>query len=246
MDVQNGSKHSGVVVQLYGQNGTFAQKFQITADEDGGFTVASIVSGLLVSVSESGSVTQQAKDTAYVQRWSIVATGDGHFAFVAYDGAHTLGASGVANQGTPLAALTGSSRLASTWNMVLVPLIEDGMYVVAASSNQGCVLDIAAASLRWGGNAQVYGANGTNAQKFYIRNLGGEQYSITNIWSALALDVANGAASVGSNIQQYGWNGTNAQKWQAVWDGVSGVVFKSMLGNFALGVSGVSSGQMRV
>lgn len=70
-------------------------------------------------------------------------------------------------------------------------------------------------SSNFAANVQAWESNGTNAQKFFIQQIGDNLYSITNAWSALALDVAGGSAQAGTNVQQYGWNDTNAQKWIA-------------------------------
>lgn len=94
-------------------------------------------------------------------------------------------------------------------------LLESGLYTLATAENTQYVLDVSGASLSYGGNVQAWESNGTNAQKFFIQQIGDNLYSITNAWSALALDVAGGSAQAGTNVQQYGWNDTNAQKWIA-------------------------------
>ncbi len=69
-------------------------------------------------------------------------------------------------------------------------LLESGLYTLATAENTQYVLDVSGASLSYGGNVQAWESNGTNAQKFFIQQIGDNLYSITNAWSALALDVA--------------------------------------------------------
>ena len=240
MDIPGASKDAGVGTQLYDQNRTFAQKYMVESDGEGSYRIRNIASGLYISVDAHGVVSQQDEDSSFIQLWTISATKTGHFALspVGYSG--FLGAA-KPSSGIALSLLE-SCGLASTWNFVKAALIESGMYTIALAADNRYVLDVSGASLSYGGNVQAWESNGTNAQKFLIRLIGDNLYSITNAWSALALDVDGGQASAGTNVQQYGWNDTNAQKWIAKWDGHGGVVFKSAVGNCALSAVGAYSG----
>lgn len=241
-DVKDGSKRAGGVLQLYSPNYTFAQKYRIVVREDGYCTIRSIGSGLYVAASKSGALSQQkAGDASLDYLWTITPTKNGHFALTSVEKGIRFGVSGKASQGTVLTK--GSSSLASSWNMLNVALVQDGLYTLASLKNANLVFDIADASLKTGANVRLWQTNGTNAQKFYIRHIGNDQYTIQSAWSALSLDVKNGDARSGSNVWQYAYNGSKAQKWRIVWDGAGGFVFKSALGSFSLGTaSNVSNG----
>ena len=213
MDIPGASKDAGVGAQLYNQNRTFAQKYMVEFDANGSCYIRNIASGLYMSVDENGAVTQQEKSSSYVQLWTMTATNDGHFVIAP---AGREGRLGAANSSSG-AKLSVAERLglASTWNFVKAALLESGLYTLATAENTQYVLDVSGASLSYGGNVQAWESNGTNAQKFFIQQIGDNLYSITNAWSALALDVAGGSAQAGTNVQQYGWNDTNAQKWIA-------------------------------
>ena len=236
-DVANGSTANGAKLQLYDANYTFAQKFQIVVDKSGFYTVRMIGSGLYLTVSKSGTVSQQETgDSSKDYFWSLTPTATGHFSLSSSKLGLSLGLSGNAASGKALQGVS-SKQTTSTWNMLPVQLISDGYYTVASLNNAGLVLDVSGASLKYGANVRLWSQNGTNAQKFYISHVGSGQYAVSNAWSSLRLDVKNGVAAVGSNIQQYGSNGTKSQKWKIDWDEAGGFVFKSTLGSFSMGSS---------
>lgn len=239
MDVPGASKDAGASIQLYEQNKTFAQKYQVESDGAGAFYIRNLASGLYISANADGLVSQQNMGGSYVQSWIITPTEDGHFALSLVGGSGYLGVAKSA-AGSVLSLTTGG--LASSWNFVKAALLESGLYTIASAVDARYVLDVSGASLANCGNVQLWESNGTNAQKFYVQRIDGDIYSITNAWSALAVDVSGAAAQSGTNIQQYASNGTNAQKWIATWDGRGGIVFKSALGDYALATSGAYSG----
>lgn len=98
------------------------------------------------------------------------------------------------------------------------------------------VLDVAGGSYNSGAKVQLYVANGTNAQKWYVRSLGNGAYSLTAFVSGKALDVPSANASNGATVQQWDWNGSGAQKWLLRLADDGGIAIYSMLadGSFAL------------
>ena len=238
-DIRNASRKSGETVQLFGDNSTMAQKFNVASNGDGTFTIRTIDTGKYLSMASNGNVVQQDANKAYVQKWRIVATSNGHFSIIAFGTNSKLGAASV-KQGSGLVAKPNASG--ASWNFVWTPYLANGLYTISANSNKGLVLDVSNASLSNGANVQLFSSNGTNAQKFYVKHLGGNVYSIRNAWSGAALDVANGNAYAKANVQQFGWNGTNAQKWRADWLSDGSFVFKNQLGNYSLAFNGLKSG----
>lgn len=239
-DVKNGDTDEGGVVQLYEWNGTFAQKMAFESDGEGGYYIRLVGSGLYLSADESGKITQQEKSSAFQQRWYLNATDHGHFSLSCVDGRGYLGLAG-ATRAQTLLGISQALGLASSWNFLSEALIQTGLYTIASASNSNYVLDVSGADFSYGANIQLYESNGTNAQKFYIQDLGDGTYAISNLWSALSLDVANGDASAGANVQQYGWNATKAQLWKVCLS-AGGFLFKSALGEFGLSSSGAWNG----
>ena len=93
-------------------------------------------------------------------------------------------------------------------------LIKDGTYTLSPKHASNMCLDINGASKNDGANAQIYKANGSNAQKFKIKHLGNDYYSITCVASGKALDVKGASTKKGTNVQQWTKNDTKAQKWK--------------------------------
>jgi hypothetical protein len=71
-------------------------------------------------------------------------------------------------------------------------------------------LDVSNAGTAPGTNVQIWGCNGTNAQKWTL-NSAGELRS--GVGTNLCLDVDDANTTPGTNVQIFGCNGTNAQKW---------------------------------
>ena len=67
-----------------------------------------------------------------------------------------------------------------------------------------------------GSNVSQYDGNGTDAQKWSIRQNGDGTYSFFACANGKAMDVCNGNMANGANIQLYDDNGTAAQKWVLV------------------------------
>ncbi len=91
--------------------------------------------------------------------------------------------------------------------------LPDGIYTLNSKLADNMVLDINAASVADGANAQLYKSNDTLAQQFLFTADEDGAFTITNLRSGKALDVAGGVAANGTNVQQYESNDTASQKW---------------------------------
>ncbi len=238
MDVPGGSTSAGEQIGLYKANSTFAQTFVVESDGTGAFTLQSVVSGLYLSTNEKGRVTQEAKSTAFSQKWMITPTKNGHFTIIAADNGKRIGAKQWKQDATLYSATKASNAV---WNLAGVPLLSSGYYTIRLAQNPDTALEVYYNSTKSGGNITAWHAMNHNSQKFYISPTNDGYYSIYGAWSTLALDVKGGNAKSGTNVQQYDDNKTPAQKWQIVWkDGA--FIFKSALGDFSLSLSGTSAG----
>jgi hypothetical protein len=90
--------------------------------------------------------------------------------------------------------------------------IADGTYTIVSAFSGKCV-DVDAASKADGANVQQYQCNGTGAQSFAVKNMGGGWYRFLNTNSGKAIDVASASTADGANVQQWTDNGTNAQRF---------------------------------
>lgn len=91
---------------------------------------------------------------------------------------------------------------------------EDGYYTINSVLDSSKVLDINNAMKTNGTNVQLYMANSTNAQVWYLKYLNNGYYSITSAMNPkISLDVANGGTTSGTNLQIFKNNNSEAQQW---------------------------------
>lgn len=91
--------------------------------------------------------------------------------------------------------------------------IEDGLYTIHSKLNNNLLIDISGDSMYNMANTEIWMNNDGNNQKFYIRNIGNNYYTIQCYNSSKYLDVAYGLKNNGANVQQYEYNGGDNQKW---------------------------------
>lgn len=113
----------------------------------------------------------------------------------------------------------------------------EGCYTFASALDSAKCLDVAGAGIENGVNIQLWSANDSVAQMFFITKEKSNWYSIRNIDSRKAVDVAGGESRSGVNVQLYSWNGTAAQLWRFYDAGNGSYYIKNKLG-FYLDVSG--------
>lgn len=239
VDVRDGRTSPGALAQVQTYNAGFAQKFDFASVGQGLFTIAALNSGLFLSIGPDGSLSFEPASESICQQWLVAPTLDGRFLIVSGSAGLALG---LYDGAAPLALVSAREGGSYGWNMVRVPLVAEGYYVINSSGDPSLALDVEGASLNNRANIWAHYDNGTKAQVFYIRNLGSDVCQIFNAWSLLAFDVENSSAAPGANIQQYANKGLSGQKWQIVWDGAGGFAFKSLLGDVALSLSSLAPG----
>jgi len=230
LDVYGGSTNNGANVQLWDDNQSGAQKWNVTVDSDGYITLVNLESGKALDVS-SGSKTpganvwQYAANGSDAQRWAAEKV-DGGLRLrsaLGYDLVLDVWAGSTAN-GANVQTYTANGTAAQVWEFVRQAIgdlaaknaggaiLAPGRYVVQ-SGNSTAVLEVAGGSKADGANVRVWHANGTGAQTWRasVDELG--YVTLTNDRSGKALDVTYGRASRGQNVDQYASNGTFAQRW---------------------------------
>ena len=235
IDVSDGSKADDAKLQVWNRNGTLAQKWSVSVCDDGSVLIKGANSGKFLSQSEGKLVS--VKEAAEGSRWIPRVSPRGGLVLVnAASGAVIDLTGGNAAAGTAIQMYANNLTAAQAWRFVSASLIDDGYYVVVNQSSGDRVLDVAGASCNAGARVQLYTANGTNAQKWYVRSLGNGAYSLTAFVSGKALDVPSANASNGVPVQQWDWNGSGAQKWLLRLADDGGIAIYSVLddGSFAL------------
>ena len=228
LDVAGGSKSDSANVQIYRYNKTEAQKWRVTYDANGYYSIMNIGSGKLLDLSgarvaNGSNIHQYTKNGTGAQKWIILKSGSQYTIASAINKAFVIDISGGYAADFTNVQLYKSNNTAAQ-RFVFTPLdsgsrgekdtsLPVGDYLIQSSLSNLYVLDVAGGSKAKGANVQTYSYNGTSAQKWRVTYDKDGFYTFKNIGSGKVLDVSGGKAWYGNNVQQYGSNRTKAQKW---------------------------------
>ncbi|MDR1089181.1 MAG: RICIN domain-containing protein [Coriobacteriales bacterium] len=115
LDVAAGSHDRGAYVQLYANNDTGAQKWDLTLNPDGFYTVANAASEKVLdiaqgSLAEGARVWQWDDNGTAAQRWKLVPTGDGWFYLQSQSGSYLSAAAGGSSSGDQVCVSRTAAR----------------------------------------------------------------------------------------------------------------------------------------
>ncbi|MGN1275730.1 MAG: RICIN domain-containing protein, partial [Floccifex sp.] len=234
LDVSGGSKVNGGNVQIYEQNYTYAQGWNVSHDENGYVTFSSLNSNLALDVkaantSNTTNIQQYESNETKAQKWIVVKEGGYYKIVSALDSNYVLDVNGEVaknSQNVQLYQFDGSAS--QFWNFIKfetmrqhldtmakenADVLQDGQYSFQSDINTNYVVDVSGGSLKNGGNVQIYSSNHTDAQGWIVSHDVNGYVTLKNIKSGLVLDVASAKTTNGTNVQQYTSNNTYAQKW---------------------------------
>ncbi|UYZ62504.1 RICIN domain-containing protein [Hymenobacter weizhouensis] len=107
---------------------------------------------------------------------------------------------------------TGGNQANQQWDLARQ---SDGTYRLSSAMNAGKVLDVKSSGTANETPLQLYGWNGTDAQRFYLTAVGNGYFKLTpKCAPGKAVDVNNAAAADGTKVQLWEENGTKAQRWR--------------------------------
>lgn len=216
LDVASASADSGANVQLYSNNGSFAQKW-LLKKVDGAkntYTFESVCSTNRLAVSGTNVCTMAPADVK-AQQWVARIDSNGIEFVSADDQDLSLDVKG-GNfaSSSNVQVYTSSDSAAQRFRLRSTSAdVANGRYFIRMASRANSVLDVYGGSSTDGANVQIWQNNDTGAQKWNLSRNGDGSYTIVNAASGKALDVKDAAASSGTNIQQWSRNGSAAQRW---------------------------------
>ena len=241
IDIDGGvaSAKLGTNIQVYTKNGTDAQKWQVTYDADGYYTILNIASGMVLdvlgaSMSSGTNVQLYASNNSCAQKWKIVKDGEKYKIISACSGL-LLDASN-----NNVRVLKNNKTDSQKWKFSIVLPIEEGNYVIQSALKEGKVMDVTGGLDINGTNIQLYDNNGSTAQKWKVTMNDDKSYSIKNLSSDKSLDVVAAGTYDGVNVQLYGYNGSCAQRWKIEKNTDKTYTLYSMCSGKALDVAGGS------
>jgi 5-hydroxyisourate hydrolase-like protein (transthyretin family) len=214
-------------IDIADSTGASNQVFRVTSLGNGLYTVMNANSRKVLDASNAGTengtnIQQYDSNGTPAQQWKILDNGDGSCTIQSSYCDKVLDVSnGSTVSGTNVQLYESNSTPAQQWVFTknsevtnTSEKIKGGVYTIASSIDAARVLDVATGSYDSRANIQLYGSNGTSAQKFIVSEDGTGYYTIRNFISRKVLDVAGGSKADGANVQQYQANGTAAQKWK--------------------------------
>ena len=92
-------------------------------------------------------------------------------------------------------------------------IVSDGIYTIKSVINENLVFDIEGGSTKDGGNLELWKNGNTSNQKFIIKYIGEECYTISVLKSGLYIDVQGNKKEPGTNVLQWTYHGGENQQW---------------------------------
>ena len=240
VDVKSGSTTAGAALQLWGSNGSKAQKLAFTrhaalsqaatkgaALQEGIYRIAvgssksyvlDIANGSTVS---GGNVQLWTSNNSMAQKYQLISVGNGLYTIQAANSGKLLGvAGGSTKSGANAQQANRSNALSQYWYFVAT-----GGDFSIRNAKSGLALDVTGGKIAKGSNIQLHTYNGTAAERFAVTGvplINDGTYAFSSAlteYGMLALDMAGGSTTSGGNAQVYQSNGSVAQKWQGIHQG---------------------------
>lgn len=218
-------------IQLYEGNGTSAQKWKITKNNDGYYTISlasdpDYVLDISAAIfNNSSNVQIYRRNNTIAQKWNIEKDDDGYYIFYSYYKEYVLDVSAASSvNGTNIQIYQDNGTNAQRFSLKETPSeganinyvdIEDGTYMISSAKDNNKVVDLAGAIVKNCNNIWLYEANYTNAQKWKLTKDSSGYYTIsTEINPNYVMDISAAIFNNLSNVQLYQKNNTIAQKWR--------------------------------
>lgn len=97
--------------------------------------------------------------------------------------------------------------------------VSEGLYEFRSILDTTMALDVAGGSMNNSANIQLYSANDSNAQAFYVDEsdtYGAGGFTVRNIKSGKYMAVSGSTAASGTNVIQYDFTGSQGQHWRII------------------------------
>lgn len=257
LDVKDGHTNNGANIQLYENNDTAAQQFNVSHDSQGYVTFTNVKSGKVLDLSDAvvkngGNIQQYKSNGTRAQKWIVKRDGDGYIIISALNSNYVLDLhNAVVNNYRNIQLYSYNGTNAQRWNITKYVSKEqrinnlaaqnkntlaDGVYEICSVKNSNYALDVNSASTSNGANVQLYLRNGTQAQAFKVSHDSQGFVTFTNINSGKVIDLDGAITKNGRNIHQYASNGTRAQKWIVQQSGSGYSIVSAIDTGFALDI----------
>lgn len=239
LDINGVSKLAGANIHIWDRNNGSNQVFKIVYNNDGTYTMTSVLSQKVIEVTNSLNVQQGNPSNVDSQKWIIKDIGNGYYNIVSYGNSAMLDvANGKKDNGTnvQVAEKSEGNKQKFKFNKIETQksekVIENGYYQLGPKVANAGVIDIAGAQTGNGVNAQLWANNKTPNQRYKILYNEEGYYTIQAVHSEKYLEV------VGTVVQQYEKNNIETQKWIIKEAGDGYYYVSSLANNNYLGLYG--------
>ncbi len=223
LDVMGGSTDDGANLALYRLSGVRWQRFTLTWDGSGCYTIACANSGKLLTAAgepgEPGNVYQAAPDGSDAQKWVLEDAGDGRVRIYSKATGLCLDVEG-GHAGDSVNVRTwertdNNSGRGQAFTLEAAPesLVSEGTYVVESLDDSVQVLDVMGSSFDAGANVALYENRNSSNQKFRLEPAGDGWYRLVVEHSGQCLDVVAAGSEPGTNVTQWPTTWAGNQLW---------------------------------
>jgi uncharacterized repeat protein (TIGR02543 family) len=223
LDIPGQSTAQNVSPILWDNGNRSNQRFKLTRDAQGYYTIQNVRSGLMLDLSGSRAVNgttvvQWASHGGDNQKWRLVPNANGSYTIASkVNENYCLDLPGYAsaNNTEPALWTKGPDKTNQQFylNVAARPL-QNGVYTLASAASSSRLIDIQGASRSDGAAALLWSANSNNNQKFrFTYNVNTGYYSIVALHSGKSLDVTGPGATQGSAAIQWATHGGYNQQW---------------------------------
>lgn len=245
VEVNDGSTLNSANVQMWNKNSSKAKRFKITyIESEKCYKIEAIHSGKLLDVYAGSGVSgtnvqQYQNNNSDAQKWIIKKESKGYSIICKGNGLYLDIYAGKAQNGANVQVYDGNSTNAQRFNFVKeTQTMEDGVYAIKSAQNNKMVVEVSGANTDNFANVQVWEYVEEPQQRFKIKHIGNNTYTIQAIHSKKMLDVYAGSKADGANVDQYDANGSDAQKWILEYTGSGYYKIKSKCNGLYLTVQG--------
>lgn len=222
LDVTGYSSEDGANVEIWASNGGGNQKWDVARQEDGTYTLRSVLSDKLLDISgaseeEGANVIQWRDNGGANQRWRFVETGGGLMIVSALSEDLCLDVAGASKKsGGNIIVWSPNGGANQLWEFVSAEIavdpgaeVSDGWYRIKASDD--VVLDVAGCSSKNGAVIELWTANSGINQAFYIDF--GDGYVTIETGTGGFVATTGADPIPGSGISQRSASRSDAQKY---------------------------------
>ena len=239
--VSGGSTSPGARISSVRPGSGLDQRWLVEREADGTSTFETLSSGLVLAAEEAApgaAIVQSGRGGSSLQRFLVEPKGGGLFSLRLKGSDLFVGLASEAEGASRLVLCAADDEAVAGFRFTTVPLFESGYWRIAPLADTSKSLDVNEASVAAGANVQVWSANDTFAQTFYITMYGDDEceFGLCDIGRVVA--PREGSGGLFANVEQCDRTGSPSQRWKIAYEGGRGFSFTNVASGLRLGVAG--------